>query len=415
MSPARPSFDLMSIASHVQANVLESYAETLQHARFLFVALPERVAAARTWLARFAPRIAYQSDRHGPPRARSYTIALAHRGLVRLGVEPHVLARFPDEFRSGMRARAAELCDDGPSAPERWDPIFAQGFDALIGVYAEGADALAPPLLADEIGDVEIRATQACARLPGNVEHFGFKDVCSQPELGPPGTPPGWRRVSIGQFLRGYPRHGLTAEHDALDDEPLARNGTFLVYRKLWQNVAAFDAFLARHAEIPDLAERLVGRRRDGRPLIESSEPFTYERDPQGERCPVGAHARRMNPRTRAAGIRRIMIRGIPYGSAGEVDRGLIFLAINASIRRQFEFLQRQWANDGNRFGLWSGERDPLIGAHPAGHAPFTLAPGQVLNDVERFVETRGGEYLFVPSRAGLELLSGINAPRVEV
>jgi len=210
-----------------------------------------------------------------------------------------------------------------------------------------------------------------------------------------------------------------------------------MVWRKLHQDVALFRRTLrdaARLYESGDeekLAAKVVGRWRDGTPLVTSpaapdpdfkpdareANDFRYaEADPDGSRCPVGAHIRRSNPRDalgfegRLSFRHRIIRRGMPYGPAlpdgateddGQ-DRGLVFVCFNASISRQFEGVQIQWLNDGNIFHL-GHDKDFLMGDTAGtgkmtveGNPPFFLGPQR------SFVTTRGGEYLFVPGITAL-------------
>jgi hypothetical protein len=150
----------------------------------------------------------------------------------------------------------------------------------------------------------------------------------------------------------------------------------------------------------------------------------------------MGAHIRRANPRSVAFGKpdafetpgalsnrRRIVRRGLPYGDASthdkrrdDDDHGIIFRAINASIRRQFEFVQQQWMNYGNDFKL-ANDRDPLVGNHGvdrSGHGDGRMVVQTAQNDpappffcskIPRLVETRGGEYFFVPSLTALRMI----------
>ena len=162
---------------------------------------------------------------------------------------------------------------------------------------------------------------------------------------------------------------------------------------------------------------------------------FDYNKDLAGGRCPVGAHVRRTNPRgslefghkgafdTPGAvdNRRRILRRGLPYGES-QVDRsnrgnhGIMFMAINASIRRQFEFVQQQWVTYGNDFNL-SNDKDPLTGNH--GVTPEGLPDGRMViqtdehdprppvfcGGIPRFVETRGGDYFFLPGLSALRMI----------
>ncbi len=107
---------------------------------------------------------------------------------------------------------------------------------------------------------------------------------------------------------------------------------------------------------------------------------FDYTSDIEGSGCPVSAHSRRVNPRSALefgvkhafsspsalSNRRRLLRRGLPYGDsqsertdAGE--HGIVFMALCASIRRQFEFVQQQWINYGNDFRM-GNDKDPLLG-----------------------------------------------------
>jgi deferrochelatase/peroxidase EfeB len=181
------------------------------------------------------------------------------------------------------------------------------------------------------------------------------------------------------------------------------------------------------------LAAKLVGRWPDGTPLALSPDApdpsiaddparindFRFSDDPDGLRCPVGAHIRRANPRD-GAGIggamttrHRILRRGLPYGPRlpvgardDGVDRGLVFVCFAADIQRQFEFLQRRWLNDGDVLGL-GHDPDPLLGLPEPGDTfkvpgtpPYLLALDRPL------VVARGGAYLFQPGRRALRALA---------
>jgi Dyp-type peroxidase family len=163
---------------------------------------------------------------------------------------------------------------------------------------------------------------------------------------------------------------------------------------------------------------------------------FDYRDDSSGGRCPLGAHIRRANPRSALefnkqgvfetpgalANRRRMIRRGLPYGASytpeqrrdGE-DHGIVFMAIGASIRRQFEFVQQQWMNYGNDFQL-ANEKDALLGNHGQNERggtgtmvvqsdPEQPEPPFFCAKIPRFVETRGGEYFFVPSLTALRMI----------
>src|SRR5262249_26525783 len=127
----------------------------------------------------------------------------------------------------------------------------------------------------------------------------------------------------------------------------LGRNGTFLAWRKLHTRVAAFRQFLRATSGTPEeealLAAKIMGRWPSGAPLMlapehddpslgadpERNNNFRYhDQDPKGLICPLGAHARRTNPRDSLAdklvdvNIHRMIRRGTNYGP--QLPEGLL-------------------------------------------------------------------------------------------
>jgi len=271
------------------------------------------------------------------------------------------------------------------------------------------------------------------------------------------------------------PNGTLPLAEDAPAMRDLGRNGTFLVFRQLCQDVRGFWRFLDEQAhgdeaERSRLADLFVGRTRDGLPLVETAatpaprseeqrlNDFTYESDPEGNRCPFGAHIRRANPRNadlppgsegllarllsylglRRRGLRddlvastrfhRLLRRGREYGPGiapekavqaappGEEETGLHFICLNANIARQFEFVQSAWMM-GTKFNGLTEESDPLMGnrEHITG-CPFTNTfaipkPGglrQRVNGLPQFVTVRGGGYFFLPGIRALRFFATV-------
>jgi len=247
------------------------------------------------------------------------------------------------------------------------------------------------------------------------------------------------------------------------------RNGTYLVYRKLEQHVSRFWRFIAQESlRLPGpsapgpstmawLASKMMGRWPDGTPTtlspdtenstLSHQDKFLYaSHDRSGHHCPMGAHIRRMNPRDHLppAGAteslhmtarHRLLRRGRPYGfplnptsiaerwetfaatlqqpePAEETSPcGLHFLALNANIKRQFEFLQQAWANN-PQFGGLTGNPDPIIGHRGTSDSlPCMRIPGvrfeSRTNPLPEFVTVRGGAYLFMPGIRSLRYLAG--------
>ena len=114
--------------------------------------------------------------------------------------------------------------------------------------------------------------------------------------------------------------------------------------------------------------------------------------------------------------LHRMIRRGTSYGPMlpdgvtedDGVDRGIIFVFAGAHLKRQFEFVETQWLNDGIFIGA-PLESDPLVGPHD-GTSAFTIPQRPIrrrLQDLPPFVVTRGGEYCFAPSLRALRWLAG--------
>jgi Dyp-type peroxidase family len=497
----------------------------------------------------------WKGDTYGEPGAVerpmvAVNIAFTFYGLITLGVPTRTLKGMPDEFVDGMAKRARILGDDfvGADWRKKWDfvwrpspdfasvyldpktphilislNVFAGAPDGELERYTQRIVKLAEAgglsvLEGHNHGDKPEAPYQDASALferdpetgqekPLRKEHFGFKDGISDPafegkdagseealEARGNGAFDGegkWRPLATGEFLLGYPDEAQETPGAAM---PLSfsRNGTFMVYRKLHQNVRAWNDYIGEQAErfgkifgIADpwvaretLVAKMAGRWTDGVPTTLAStfeewkafndkypdvegriDPvgavarrralieFTYRDDKDGSRCPITSHVRRTNTRDdldpwvavgqveNAQGSvlnnrRRILRRGLPYGSSGpgssdSHEHGIIMLIVCASLGRQFEFVQQQWVNYGQdaRFG---NDTCPIVGNHSlgkdtpdkearerngpkakfvvpapkgAGHPPF------IMEGIPQFVEMRGGEYFFVPSLTALRMI----------
>jgi Dyp-type peroxidase family len=379
-------------------------------------------------------------------------VALTYRGLEALGVPAASLATFAPEFRAGMAARAGVLGDTGASAPERWEhPLGTPEVHVALAVIARDEARLAELLrrargAGADLPGVALVWRQDCRVLPTEREAFGFRDGISHPAVegsGIPGSNPGEAPLRAGEFVLGYPDEtGDVAP--VPQPEELGRNGTYLVFRKLYQDVAGFRRYLREHSadEAGEelLAAKIVGRWRSGAPLTlapDRDDPelgadparnnaFGYrDLDDRGLRCPMGAHVRRANPRdgrvTGEVRLHRMIRRGTSYGpplpegvlTDDGADRGLCFVFVGAHPARQFEFVQSLWVNDGRAIGA-PAERDPLLGPADGqeGAGVFTV-PGRPIRrrlaDLPRFVVNRGGEYCFAPSLTALRWLADLS------
>jgi Dyp-type peroxidase family len=291
-------------------------------------------------------------------------------------------------------------------------------------------------------GDPPAEASNEPVRPRYRREHFGFADGISQPRI--LGVDPGgshrrllhrWRAepnpaIEPGEFVLGYP-DGDNPRPVLPSPPELFRNGSYLVYRKLEQDVPTFRAFIqtagGQGGSTANLAAAVMGRQYDGTPLvgpIDAGDPdtdFSYRHDPDGVECPLGAHVRRANPRDgnpfaeSSINRHRLLRRGMPYGpeytdqtgtEQPDYERGLIFLAYCASLSRQFEFVQKLWLNDGNALGI-GHDPDLIAGVRsgPASMAAQRVKEGLV-SSTEPFVNPQGGEYYFVPGLTALGQLA---------
>jgi Dyp-type peroxidase family len=452
----------------IQGFVLRGY--NMPNARYCFLRF-EDAASGRALIKALLPNITTGQIWDRKPDS-TVNIAFTYAGLEALELPLATLISFPTEFQLGMKARADILGDTGVNAVDRWDHCWQQGCVHMwLGIHAINPDALearftALQAVAESSGGAHLLSYQDAASLVGDdgkvnlKEHFGYTDgfgnpdylnICrstqpGQGKLMPDGS---WQPLATGELLLGY-----ADEAGELPVAPvphiLAANGTFMVYRKLHQNVGTFRRFLntwaARYAAgdanaKERLASKFIGRWRDGTPVEVSpdrpdfaltqdpnrSTNFTYSNDAAGTRCPVGAHIRRVHPRDafgfegRLVNRRRITRRGLPYGpyAPGDddspeldtVDRGVIFMALNANLSRQFEFVQQQWINYGNDAHL-GNDKDLLLGNHAPGEkfivqGDTTAAnPPFVCSHLPNFVELRGGDYFFLPSITALGMLA---------
>ncbi len=422
-------------------------------------------------------------------------LAISHAGLEALKLDDRLLSSWPRDFTQGPAHpdRARVLGDDGLDAASQWR--FGSGeciVHLLLIAYARRAS----------LPEVETRwSTEAVAEgcelvvpptqtagLPRSKEHFGFRDGIGQPLIRGVGFEGNqFNTVPGGEFLLGEEdAYGeITYAPKAQGDFAFGRNGSYFVLRQLEQDVHGFWSFLsgwaAKHPTGPDpimLASKMVGRWPSGAPLVKYPEvdpdprdallleeihgeesraenrrlrdayrddAFGYgQLDPDGLKCPFGAHIRRTNPRDwelaeerdesrTIANRHRILRRGRSYGPAftetmhprdmieralqappDGIERGLMFCCLNANIERQFEFVQQQWANSPKFAGLETGA-DPLIGATPSADSglrpsTFTIPASPTRHRVTglpKFVRVRGTSYFFLPSLSALRWIAG--------
>ena len=453
---------------------------SLPEATFLFLRAAQP-RAAQGWLTWIASRTVYGD---ATPTGQAVNVAFTHAGLEALGLEGRALDGFSQPFHEGMDGAARRvrlLGDHGEGAPEKWgwgnetNPVHV-----LVLLYAVDATTLVDLRAEHEkratAGGLEVVAALSGAsfRAPFR-EPFGFADGISQPPIvGIDPAPVSERPVATGEFLLGYRNElgrypaspSVTADDDTAavglapavsgSRRDFGRNGSYLVFRQLEQDVLAFWRLAAAQAKATSIESvekwgaKMIGRWTSGAPLalcpdgddqqFSKRNDFGYrlEDDDRGLRCPPGAHIRRTNPRDglprtdtyRSLEVvrqHRILRRGRAYGRPlqgwpvpedmlrhgdSSKDRGLCFVCLNADLAQQFEFIQERWVSDPTFVSAKSGELDPVIG-NPRGVATFTVPADPVpicIGDpgtpLSRFVTVRGGAYFFLPSKRALGYLA---------
>ena len=429
-------------------------------------------AAARGWVGTLSVTPANERPTHTATH-----LAVSASGLERLGLAASTRGMFPLEFRRGMTTphRRRILGDSGANAPEQWlwggpaTPdvdlillLFARDDAAL----AEHYSALAAGFASGGVSEVGRLATMI--DLDGK-EHFGFADGISQPTIAglssrrdlPSNT------IQPGEVILGYRNeygrftnrplvdpgeHAsdvLAADVEASGKRDFGRNGSFVVFRQLAQDVRGFWRWVDQAAGNDSarrmwLASKMVGRWPSGAPmtlapdaddpLLASANDFTYHHaDQHGFNCPIGAHVRRAHPRDSldpdpgtegsvAVNRRhRLLRRGREYGPpvddafsdapADDPERGLFFICLVGNIARQFELVQHTWLNS-PKFGQLYADPDPLVSNHADG-CTFTI-PGEPIRqrytNIPQFVTVRGGGYFFLPGLKALQFLSNLRS-----
>jgi Dyp-type peroxidase family len=479
---------------------------------------------ARRWLGEIASELT--TCAHEPDDA-CLNIAFTFPGLAGFGLSQDTLDDFPREFVEGMATphRSRLLGDVGMSDPQGWEFGGPNNEEAhvLLMLFARDEAALAGLRAAHE-GRWRLAGLRDIYTLPADVppdrdsqrrEHFGFSDGIAQPIVKGLERPVERRgrviarsdnqinrdTIATGEIVLGYPNgYGRLPDSPAIDamqgtdmlhtlpatarqnhDQSrrrsgqqamdFGRNGSYLVFRQLRQDVRAFWRFVAQAAGVdvnrPDqlnqkgidaairLASKMTGRWPGGAPLTlapGADEPdqadandFGYrDHDREGLKCPFGSHVRRTNPRddmpemataelsTKVVNLHRILRRGRRYGkplcpsfdlaemirlslndaadSDADEERGLIFACFNANIGRQFEFIQNTWVNNQKFAGLYE-DADPITGFHD----PFGTGreSGAFTIPAEPIRQRYTGLFSWVVTRGGAYFfMPGVNAVR---
>ncbi len=338
----------------IQGIVLHGY-RSLPFARYHLLSFG--AGAPRRVLSRLLTDISSCAEARASLRLQ---LALSASGLVALGLSERELGQFSREFRQGMAhpERSAALGDGPDETPETWEfgGPSTPAVDALCMTFAVSHEQR------EELGGERERLFERFGVSSFSYDALGLD---GPREAQPPIQGRRFRRrtqAPLGEFVLGEcdavgertrgpfvpvkygtrPMPEWSRPQRALD---FGQNGSYLVVRKLARN-GAFD---------PENQARLAAEH--ARRALGSDDRFTH----------------RLLRRSR------------------RLADGLWFMALNADIRRQFEFVQQSQCNEPGP----DGRRDPLVGRAPGGS-----------HDAARCFRLRGGAYFFLPSIRALNYLA---------
>jgi hypothetical protein len=398
-------------------------------------------------------------------------IGITDAGLAKAGCPAELRSTLDPHFRDGPDPLTM---GDSPGSPSRasqwWDGQWSTGeIDLTVQVYARekadietgiqaieklalahGLEALLPRSKPDHEGSRHLN----CMALPrasgdtlaGSKLHFGYRDGLSRLDVAWDGPVQG--QMDPAHFVLGYSSPEVTSSPAAEPAAGYFRDSSYMVLRWLQQDVHAFEKFLTEAApalapERPSaegreyVAAKLMGRWRDGTPLVLSPETpnpslatsdFNYHQsDPSGFACPFSAHVRVVNPRDQPLkssepfATPSVIRRGMPYGpewpegqeSDDGIDRGIVGLFLCTSIARQFYILM-QWISQTDFSPAFktarSHDQDSLFGnrsferASKKWHVPRPQGD-HLQAGLPDFIHTRGTAFFLLPSKSLLEEL----------
>jgi deferrochelatase/peroxidase EfeB len=446
---------------NVQGMILRGYTHPYScHMLFTFASPP----GAAGFIAALLPFVQTAQDWGDDKPARMLNIGLTYNGIMQF--DATLAGLFPNEFQDGPWSQGSQgsLFDAGPSDPSLWwNGQDKSAIHCVVHIYGMTADALGGLVAtvsqaAQSNGVREFLPLKGGGRLEEYAPlrdhiHFGYHDGIDNPGLGWPTDPGNTDPSDANNFLIGYDGSAFSPGPTQGAAGQFAKDGCYNAFRILYQDVGAFDQFLTDNAAAVVaaiggtldqarewLAAKLVGRWRNGSPLILSPDApdpatsdataFGYSADTAGQRCPFSAHSRVANPRDEPTfpetdtPVPRILRRGMPYGAPPvppnyDGERGLIGLFLCGSLAGEFEQLY-SWINTNNFSAVFEpnlNTQDALIAnrvspsnGDPSFTMPLPNGTTMKIPSMPQFLVTRGTAYCLLPSMTTLQRLTGLVA-----
>ncbi|WNG59958.1 Dyp-type peroxidase [Archangium gephyra] len=448
IDPADPTYK--PLLDNLQGNIIKAHGR--MHTASLFLRFTGTPAVVKKWISDFARQYVtstsaqieqakkYRNGKDGGIFGNFFLTALGYQHS-QLGIMPRDRQA---SFNAGMKnVRIQDRLGDPPV--EQWESGFQQDIHALAFLADDNEarlKATCDTVTASLNGVATVLTKEHGVRWLNDkeedIEPFGYRDGVSQPVFLKGST------ESPGE-TRWDPSASLEL---VLVEDPNVPGrdcfGSFLVFRKLEQDVRKFNEQVSKLAQAlgttADLAGAyVVGRFKDGTPVTLSDKPgtveprqhidFDYEQDTEGARCPFHAHIRKTNPRGDTGRLaqpgipleqerrHRIARRGQPYGNPNGGAAGLLFLCFQSDISLQFEFIQSSWAN-GIHFVKMNGGLDGVIGQGtqvpdgPLWCKTYGSLDETIGFDFSDVIKLKGGDYFFAPSVAFLQGLGTTGSAR---
>ncbi|XP_062513085.1 multifunctional dye peroxidase DyP2-like [Corticium candelabrum] len=450
--------DVVSLLTNLQGNILQDHGR--HYARHIFITFGSNSSASRWLVSLLSKHVTSAYEELNNKETDLFgSLLLSASGYEKLGVDE---SKIPSQqvFRLGMQDLDTPVrlgnfslpnpCSDPPV--EDWDEPFPEAApDALAVVAVGGSGALR------RLNFVETVIRKVVSLFGGDVigvynghriknkdgvdeEQFGFADGISNPLFYEEDYKAALEQTTTNKFISGadpLAQLELVLVKDELSNSSVSSfaYGSYLVYRRLEENVGLFRQFgktiqeLLRKQGInvsqDDAESRMMGRRKDGVPLVHdlsgvkpddrnTAINFNFDGDKDGAQCPFASHIRKVNPRGSSTAkndtANKIVRRGMVYGRKSRREaKGLLFLCFQSALDVGFLVQQVGWANN-EEFGEGPPPRvglDMVIGQYLPQNPPKveqTVWEDPIVKlQVKDCVTMRGGEYFFAPAITTLQ------------